>query len=166
VKAKKHKESREHKMVEDFNTDRDVFKGHSTSFMFEEDKEFAKVFDTTFESREDEEFDRLIDNPSTTGMTLSLTRSTGILPGNSSPMSSGRTRERDSSRKRSSRRYTPQPPSSSRKMTSFTYCSTTFPLNSMMMRGLLRHLTLPREPLSTSSRSRPASSSRTWTSRW
>jgi hypothetical protein len=61
VKAKKHKESREHKMVEDFNTDRDVFKGHSTSFMFEEDKEFAKVFDTTFESREDEEFDRLID---------------------------------------------------------------------------------------------------------
>ena len=101
VKAKKHKESREHKMVEDFNTDRDVFKGHSTSFMFEE---FAKVFDTTFESREDEEFDRLIDNPSTTGMTLSLTRSTGILPGNSSPMSSGRTRERDSSRKRSSRR--------------------------------------------------------------
>ena len=34
-KGKKRKEFREHKMVE-FNTDRYIFKGHSTSFMFEE----------------------------------------------------------------------------------------------------------------------------------
>jgi hypothetical protein len=64
VKGKKHKESREHKMVEDFNTDRDIFKGHSTSFLFKEDKEFAEVFDTTFEFQEYEEFDRLINNTS------------------------------------------------------------------------------------------------------
>ena len=64
VRGKKHKESREHKMVEDFNTDRDIFKGHTTSFMFEEDREFAKMFDTTFEFQEDEEFDRLINNTS------------------------------------------------------------------------------------------------------
>jgi hypothetical protein len=48
VKGKKHKESRERKMVEEFNTD----------------KEFARVFDTTFEFQEDEEFDRLINNTS------------------------------------------------------------------------------------------------------
>jgi hypothetical protein len=91
VKGKKHKESREHKIVEDFNTDRDIFKGHS--FLFEEDKEFgnitrdiftnelgenkhkshperlkqeeefAKVFYTTnFKFQEDDEFDLLFNN--------------------------------------------------------------------------------------------------------
>jgi hypothetical protein len=63
-KGKKLKESRGQKMDEDFNTDRDIFKGHSTSFMYTEDKEFAKVFDTTFEFSEDENFNRLINNSS------------------------------------------------------------------------------------------------------
>ena len=59
-KGKKLEESRGQKMDEDFNTDRDIFKGLSTSFMFAEDKEFAKVFDKMFEFRDDENFDRLI----------------------------------------------------------------------------------------------------------
>jgi hypothetical protein len=63
-KGKKLKESGGQKMDEDFNTDRDIFKGHSTSFMYTEDREFAKVFDTTFEFREDENFNRLINDSS------------------------------------------------------------------------------------------------------
>ena len=53
-KGKRHKEFREHKMVEDFNTDRDIFKGHSKSYMFKADREFKKVLETTFEFKEDE----------------------------------------------------------------------------------------------------------------
>jgi hypothetical protein len=63
MEGEKHKESREHKRVEEFNTDKDIIKGR-TSFEFDEDKEVAKVFDTTFEFQEDEEFDKLINNTS------------------------------------------------------------------------------------------------------
>ena len=63
-KGKRHKEFREHKMVEDFNTDRDIFKGHSKSYMFKADREFKKVLETTFEFKEDEKFGRLINNNS------------------------------------------------------------------------------------------------------
>ena len=63
-KGKKHKESRKHKMVEDFNTDRDIFKGHSTSYMFKEDREFTKVLRTKFKFREYEEFGRLVNKTS------------------------------------------------------------------------------------------------------
>ena len=43
-KGKKLKESRGQKMDEDFNTDRDIFKGHSTFYMFKEDDELDNLF--------------------------------------------------------------------------------------------------------------------------
>ena len=63
-KGKKLKEFRGQKMDDDFNTDRHIFKGNSTSFMYTEDREFAKVFDATFEFSEDENFNGLINDSS------------------------------------------------------------------------------------------------------
>jgi hypothetical protein len=63
-KGKKLKEFRGKKMDDDFNTDRHIFEGNSTSFMYTEDREFAKVFDATFEFSEDEDFNGLINDSS------------------------------------------------------------------------------------------------------
>ena len=59
VEERKYKESKEYEEINESHTDRDIVKGHTTTYEFEEVEEFAKVSNnTTFENEEHKDFDR------------------------------------------------------------------------------------------------------------